>query len=443
MLKFIFILILFLFPPFYSQCREIDTLFYSGSYSINVDSIIAEGYKITKPDVITRELTFGKGDTVTPGILKYNSDRIFSLGIFTRVNITAYRANQCNYVLISVDESWYIYPLPFASFQNRDWQQISYGINFLLKNFRGENETLSAVASFGDDPNFTLSYIRPYIIRDQNIYLTVQLSYENAINKSTFAEELFGGNFNQKFINGSIDFGKRLNLFNKVDLFSGYNYVDNPFFIKGISASNARIDRQIYIGSSYTYDTRDLAQFPGKGAYAYANIQFNGLGINYIDYQVANIDLRKYFKLDSVMILKFRAASRLTFGRLVPFYDYSYFGYAERIRGYYNQEMEGNDSYVGSAELDYPVIKFVNISFDYLPVIPKSLLSCRFAMYAELFCDSGVTRLWGQTLDIDDLDTGYGAGFIFLLLPYNQLTIEYAINNYGRTQIIFGLGTSF
>ena len=27
------------------------------------------------------------------------------------------------------------------------------------------------------------------------------------------------------------------------------------------------------------------------------------------------------------------------------------------IRGYYNQEMEGNDYYVGSVELNYPIIK--------------------------------------------------------------------------------------
>ena len=49
-----------------------------------------------------------------------------------------------------------------------------------------------------------------------------------------------------------------------------------------------------------------------------------GLGIDDIDYQAVNIDLRKYFELNSGLRIKFRAASRLTFGRLVPYYDYSY-----------------------------------------------------------------------------------------------------------------------
>ncbi len=443
MLKFASIIVLLLNVPFYSYSQGNDSLFYSGSYSIKVDSIKLAGSKITDPDVIMRELTFGLGDTVNSKILEYNSKRVFSLGIFTKVNFIPYRANQCNYILISVSESWYIYPIPFINFENRDWQEVSYGMNFLVKNFRGENETFRATAAFGYDPSFTLYYNRPYFIREQSIYLTVQLYYQNALNKSPIAKELYGGDFYQKFINGSIDIGKRLNLFNKIDLFAGYDYIENPVFIKGISASNERIDRQVSVGGSYTYDTRDLAQFPGRGIYAFASVQFNGMGIDDINYQVANIDLRKYFELNSGMIFKFRVASRLTFGSLVPYYDLSDFGFGERIRGYYNQVMEGNDSYIGSIELNYPIIKDVGMSFNFVPVIPNSLLNYRFAMYLELFSDSGITRFWGQPIDINDFSSGYGGGLVILVLPYYQFSIEYALNNYGNSQIIFGLGTSF
>lgn len=443
MLKITYVIFLFLTVSIYCYCQSSDSLLYSGNYSIKVDSVKLTGNNITQKDVIIRELTFGIGDTVNSKILNYNSERVYSLGIFTIVTLIAYRVNQCNYILISVDESWYIYPIPFINFEDRDWEKIAYGLNFLLKNFRGQNETLSATASFGYDPSFSLAYNKPYFIREQNIYLTIQLSYQNVINKSTFAEELYEGNFNQKFINGSVDIGKRLDLFNKIDFFTGFNYVDNPVYIKGISASNERIDRQVFIGSSFTYDTRDLAQFPSRGFYAFANAQFNGLNINNIDYQVVNIDFRKDFKLDSIVILKFRAASRLTFGKLVPYYDFSYFGYGERIRGYYHEEMEGNDSYIGSVELNYPIIKELNLNFNFVPIIPNSLLSYRFEMYGELFTDTGVTRLSGEPININDFDTGYGTGLVFLVLPYSQFSIEYAFNNYGHSQIIFGLGTSF
>ncbi|MDR3626208.1 MAG: BamA/TamA family outer membrane protein [Ignavibacteriaceae bacterium] len=443
MIKYSLTFILLLFTAANSFSQVSDSLLYTGKYSIKVDSIKLVGNKITVPDVVMRELTFSPGDTVNPKTLEYNSNRVFSLGIFTVVNFIPYRMNNCNYVLIYVEESWYIYPIPFVDLQDKDWQKISYGVNLMLRNFRGQNETLKATAEFGYDPKFMIYYNRPYFVREQDIDLTVQLYYQNAINKSTIAKELYGGDFNQKFINGSIDFGKRLNLFNRIDLSVGYDYVDNPVYIKGVSASNGRIDRQISTGLSYTYDTRDLAQFPGRGAYGFANLQFSGLGIDNIDYQAFNIDLRKYFELDSGLRFKCRVASRMTFGRLVPYYDYSYFGYGERIRGYYNTEMEGNSYYIGSVELNYPIIKDVEIGFNFVPVIPKSLLTYRFAMYAELFTDSGVTRMWGQRININDLNTGYGAGLVFLVLPYSQLRIEYAFNNYGHSQFIFGLGTSF
>jgi hypothetical protein len=83
------------------------------------------------------------------------------------------------------------------------------------------------------------------------------------------------------------------------------------------------------------------------------------------------------------------------------------------------------------------------MSFNFVPVIPNSLLNYRFAMYLELFSDSGITRFWGQPIDINDFSSGYGGGLVILVLPYYQFSIEYALNNYGNSQIIFGLGTSF
>ncbi len=420
-----------------------DTLFFSGEYSVKVDSIKIEGNAVTKPDVILRELTFGPGDFVTPKIISYNVDRVYSLGIFTRVNLIPYRYNKTNIVLIKVEESWYIYPLPFVEFQDRDWKKISYGLNILVRNFRGENETVRATAALGYDPKLMLYYDHPYFIRSQSIYFTAGLNYQNAKNKSSLANQLYGGDFNQKFITGSVDLGKRFGLFNKLDLYVGYNYVESPVYIKGISASDGRIDRQFSLGASYQFDTRDLAQFPGTGTYLYANLQLNGFGMNNISYQIANLDIRKYFTLWNSLISKFRFATRMTFGRLVPYYDFSYFGYNERIRGYFTHEMEGNNSYFGSAELNYPIIKDLNISFDFLPVIPRSLLTYRFAMYVELFTDTGVTTLWGQPLSIKNFNTGYGTGIVFLILPYSQLRTEIAFNEFGQSQFILGLGTSF
>ena len=423
--------------------RDSDTVLISGNYSIKIDSIKIEGNKITEPDVILRELTFSIGDTVTPKIVNYNLNRIYSLGIFTQVKLVPFNIRGRNILVIHVEESWYIYPIPFVEFQDRDWQKISYGLNLMVRNFRGENETLRTTAAFGYDPKVMIYYDHPYFIRKQNIFLTVALYYQNSKNKSSIAQQLYGGDFNQKFISGTIDLGKRFGLFNKLDLFFGYDYVENPAFIRGISASNSRIDRQFSLGASYIFDTRDLAQFPGTGTYIFTSLQLKGMGMEGINYQIANVDFRKYIKIINDLRLKWRFASRLTFGNIVPYYDFSYFGYQERIRGYFNNEIEGNDSYFSSLELNYPLIKDIDVSFDFLPLIPKSLLSYRFALYLELFTDTGAARLWGQPLSLNGFYTGYGTGLVFLVLPYSQLRTEIAFNQFGRSQFILGLGISF
>jgi outer membrane protein assembly factor BamA len=443
MKRFLFFLIFIASFGTAIHSQKKDTVFYYDDYVIKVDTIIIEGNKITDRDVIMRELNFSIGDTVNREIMAYNSERIYSLGIFTSVNLTPYTANQINYVDIQVEESWYIYPIPVVDFQDRDLHKFSYGIELDIKNFRGRNETLSTSALFGYNPTLSIFYDQPYFIESQAIYLTLQFTYQNVKNNSIIGRNLFGGDFNQKFISSSIDLGKRLNLYNKIDFTGGCSYVESPKYIRGISVSNSRIDRQMSVGLSYTYDTRDLAQFPGIGTYVFTNFLFNGLGIDDINYQVTSIDLRKYFLLGSGFRLKCRFASRLTSGMLVPFYDFSSFGYQERIRGYYNQVMEGNDSYFGSVELNYPVIKDVIINFDYLPVIPNSLLTYRFAVYAELFTDTGVAKLWGQPIGLRNFNSGYGAGLIFLVLPYSQCRIEYAFNDLGQPQAILGLGLTF
>jgi len=420
-----------------------DTVFYNGNYSIKIDSIIIEGNKITDPEVISRELTFGIGDTLTNIIAEYNSNRIYSLGIFTWVSLVPYRVDNKNILLIIVSESWYIYPIPFVEFQDKDWTKFSYGLDFVIKNFRGENETLRAIAAFGYDPELVLEYAKPYIIRSESIYFDLEIYFQNAKNKSQKAYNLYGGEFYQKFVGGVIDLGKRFNLYNRLDIQAGYDYVDNPIFIRGISASHSRIDRQFSLGASYLFDTRDLAQFPAIGTYAYASFFFKGLGIDNIDYHIAYLDFRKYFIAVDDLRFKFRLATRMTSGKLVPYYNYSFFGYDERIRGYFNNEMEGDNLYFGSVEVNYPMLKDININLDFVPVIPQSLLTYRFAIYAELFSDTGTITNWGQALSIRNFYSGYGFGFVFLVLPYNLLRLEYAFNDLGQPQFILGLGISF
>lgn len=422
---------------------QADSLQEISQNKIIVDSIMIQGNEVTEEEIILRELTFAVSDTVTQSILAYNKERIYSLGLFTKVDFFTYPLEGKNILVISVEESWYIYPIPTASLRENDWSKLSYGFYLYIKNFRGRNETIIAKAEFGFDPAFQLSYFKPNIAPGSDIFWGADIGYRKISNKSLAAFKLYGTDFDQKFITGGVQIGKRFGVFQKANLSLSYNYVESPKFFPQVNASDERIDRYPSIGLGYSYDTRDLAQFPKSGILAMLYFQSKGLGANGINYQVIGIDFREYRNLFYDLTAKWRFAARFTSGKSIPFYDYSRIGYDEKIRGNYNLVMEGNNSYVGSLELFYPLIKDFNISFDFVPIVPKELLSYRVALYLELFGDAGTTKYLGEPLSLNKFRSGYGVGLNLLVLPYNILRFELAFDEYRNSEFILGLGISF
>lgn len=429
--------------PFLLSAQS-DTLFFEGDYSIVVDSILITGNSTTEDFIILRELTFGVGDTLNHNLASYNRERIYSLRIFNEVKLIPFQFNKKNILHIEIEESWYIYPLPFVTLKDKDWDKVSYGISVSLLNFRGRNETLSGYAAFGYDPSFGFSYFNPNLSYDQNLNFQIKLGYGTSTNKSSQAEALYGASFEQTNITSRLQLGKRFGNYHWAYFRTGFDYVETPFYISGINASDGNIDRTLVVGASYVYDTRDLTLYAADGIYSLISYEFKGLGIDGINYRVADIDFREYRKIIEKFTAKWRLSLRHTAGETVPYYDYSYLGYGERIRGYFNNGLsEGNDRFVGSVEINYPILEETRINLYWVPLLPNSLLSYRVAVIAGLFGDTGVTRNSGEPLAIKNFMTGYGTGISFLLLPYFICRIEFAVNDNGKTEWIFDLGASF
>jgi outer membrane protein assembly factor BamA len=254
---------------------------------------------------------------------------------------------------------------------------------------------------------------------------------------------LYGSEFEQKSVTSRVQVGKRFGNYHWLYLKTGFDYIESPFYLKGINASNSNIDRTVIAGASYVYDTRDLTLYAANGIYAFLNYEFKGFGIDGINYRIADLEFREYRKIIEKFTAKWRISIRHSAGD-VPFYDYSYIGYSERIRGYfYDGESEGNDRFIGSVEINYPIIRETRINLYFIPLVPRSLLSYRVAIIAGLFGDTGTTRNTGEPVSIKNFNTGYGTGISFLLLPYFIGRFEFAINDNGQTEWIFDLGASF
>jgi outer membrane protein assembly factor BamA len=422
--------------------KDGDTLYFKGDYSVVIDSVVIAGNDQTEDYIILRELTVGVGDTLNPKLAEYNRERIYSLGIFNFVYLRPFEKNKENFLLIAVEESWYIYPLPFITLKDRDWDKISYGIGVLIKNFRGRNETLRGKLALGFDPSLNFSYSNPNLSHNLNLFAAFEMGFNSVTNRSETAEELAGEEFTQDFYFGKFTFGKRFGLFHWFGISASYNYIETPFYIEGINASDSRIDRTVVLGAGYNFDSRDLIQFPTEGMFAFISYDLKGMGINGINYRVGYLDFREYRKVVGPLSAKWRFAVRHTSGD-VPYYDYSFLGFNTRVRGHWQDQMEGNDLFFGSLEFDYYLVQDYRLDLYWIPLLPKSLLSYRVGLAAELFVDTGTTRFIGEPLTLKQLNTGYGAGMYFLMLPYFVFRLDLALDEQGNSQWIFDLGTSF
>lgn len=420
-----------------------DSLNQSKLYPFIVDSIAINGNEITEEFIILRELNFGTGDTLTQANSYYNRERVYSLGIFNHVNFNPTVIDNKHILNIEVEESWYIYPIPYLELKGDDSDKLSYGAYLRFKNFRGRNEDLTLLIAFGYDPSLYLSYFNPNIVGTANIFFGSTVGYSDVSNKSQTAANLYGQNFSQKYIYLNLLAGKRFDLVNRMYLSSGFSYIETPFFIPGVNASNDRIDYLINIGIGYTHDTRDLSQFPQDGIFSSLNYTLKGLGIDDINYSVASIDFREYQKLFGDLIMKWRLASRFTFGDNIPYYDYSILGYNEKVRGHYSKKFEGNDYYLGSIEFYYPIIEEINIDLTFIPILPDQLLSYRVGFYTQIFAETGMAKLNSETFAINKFNSGYGLGITCLILPYQILRVEVAFDEKMETEFILNLGISF
>lgn len=436
------IFLFFLSPVIFAQSVDTLKLVDKNQFAV-IDSIIIEGNDITEEFIILRELTISEGSRVNKDLLHYNRERVYSLDLFNYVDFYLLNENNQIKLIIKVFEKWYFYPLPFMHFNEGNFKNPTYGINFKLENFRGKNETISAFIALGYDPSVRLRYYNPAFLYEEGIEFGFAAGYQDFQNKSKQAELINGQNFEYTIYSASFSLTKRFDQFHSLSISPGFSYfeTDIPIFSK-ITASNKPIDRVISLLIQYTYDSRDLKQFPHSGLLSQLELRHKGFGINDISYNIFGLDIRQYNKLIDDLTARWRMNYRNAFGANVPYYDYSFLGYDEYVRGNRNNITEGLQYLLGSIELSYAILSEWNFSLD-LPLLPKNLTSARIGVNFNIFADTGLTFDNTDEINLNNFISGYGFGLNILFLPHNSVRFEYAFDEYMNGEFIFGLGFSF
>ena len=409
--------------------------------AFTVDSVIISGNEHTEARVILREMTLKHGTRITAEAVQFDQSRIYGAGLFTEVEIFAEpkSADRAN-IVVKVRERWYLIPFPVLGIKDGDWNKAYYGLGLIHDNFRGRNEKVYIVGVLGYDPWGSLSYRNPFLDSMGAFYYEGRIGYNIVRNRSAAVLLKPTDAFDERHFSIASSVGKRLDNYNTVSVSAQYGVVDITDYSPFPTVSNNGIDRFFTFGVGYSYDTRDLGEYPSAGTFGRAEVLKYGFPGKELDNIRYSLDLREYVPLSERFVFASRISTNLLAGSRAPSYNHVYLGYDYRVRGHYRDVHEGENILGLSSELHYSLVPPVYIRVNFLP---SAFGVWRFGAVFALFADAGAVWFRNNPVGIDSFVRGYGAGIHFLL-PYSfVLRTEYALNELRTGQVIFDLGSAF
>jgi outer membrane protein assembly factor BamA len=217
--------------------------------TIVISGIFVQGNTRTKDYIVTRDLTFKKGDTLLLKDLAAAIDRsqknIYNSTLFNEVKLETVKPHpgECD-VFITVKERWYIIPSPVFELYDRNYKEwwntynhdirrVTYGIRFSHKNFSGRKDKLDIFLITGFSKQVLFRYSQPYADHRLRHGFSISAGYSEKIGDS---------------------YQIRGNTFMPRDTCRDYNGDGKPD-ISGDSCVNYRLfsTKEKFIGLGYTY----------------------------------------------------------------------------------------------------------------------------------------------------------------------------------------------
>lgn len=418
---------------------------------ILIRQITFEGNKRTKPQRILREMEIKVGDSLTLNQIKRkleeSKNRIINTGLFTEVNTNLYFDEE-NYrnisIAITVKEGLYFIPIPIIELATRnlniwiteynsDIKFLNLGMYLKMKNLTGNADDLYILGQGGFDRKFSLKYTSPYFdeARKWNFEFNTYLNSNKEISYIDDNREpiLVSNNneFLQHRLESSFSTNYRPNYTNFFSFRLGYFYqqISDELFREIPHFLNGELEQHYSsIEASYTLEKRNNRYLASQGFFGKIIVQKNGLTPKE-DFQAWNIrtdlhihdDLGKGWTWNHSFI--YRA---LLPDQQYPYYNlYRLGGDTEYVRGYENEQIEGNQILIGKTGImkrifDRP-IKFGKI----MPFNNYKSMDTKIYLSVDL----NVGKVWDRYYFTHELNNkvliGGGLGIKFLM--YHQLGI--------------------
>ncbi len=425
-------------------------------------NIYIEGNKVTKADVILREISIREGDSVyipqLKNALTQSRNQLLNTSLFHTVQITdSVVDEQVIDIYVKVVERWYLVPSVAFALTDRNfnewWQhkqlyRTTFGAGLTHYNFRGRNERLGAEIVLGWRESILLRYKIPYLNRKKTLGLNTMLYHQRGheVGYITTENQLQFLRVDEKYIFRKTGFETSINYrrhhkTNHIFRFAIENY--------SVDDTLARQSNKDFLGQGKTkillprfsyqfiYDHRNNIFYPVSGHYFSAFLEKKGLPLNHGDISIFTTDLtfRKFFSFTDRLSLSTNLKAQFNVPDTLPYLFRSSLGYRHQIRGYEHFVMDGSSLFLFANELRYKAwertFKINFLPFEQFNTVP-------LAVYPKIFYDNGYVfypyitnnnNLLNRWLD------GFGAGLDITSYYDKVLRLEYSFNNLGQSEV--------
>jgi outer membrane protein assembly factor BamA len=435
-----------------------------------IGKISLEGNRITKANIIYREIIIKEGDTLSEKIfrskIEQSRQNLMNTALFNFVNIdTVSDLNGSTSLKFKMTERWYLFPFPIFEIADRnfntwldhkDWRRVNYGGLLKWSNLRGRMEVLYLLIRFGYDERYRMTYDIPYINAKQTLGLAFtasvnqnhEVAYKTESNKQVFYR---GESYMLRNTLFSTGLNYRPSIFKYYSAIIGYNRYDYNSKLTELNTTYAPTNAKqlnLFIGTLFfRNDHRDNKPYPINGYYADFNITTQ-LGSyndnqNYTNgYLYSNLNIFNHFN----QRWSWSAGTTFKISQKdnAPYFLNQALGFRrDYVRGYEYYVVDGGSYFLARANLKYNLIK---PQVRYLKITGSEKFDkFHYAAYFNIFADMGEVfapasselqtapfTKTGKPLNYTLL-RGIGIGMDLVTYYDKVLRIEYSLNHFGQS----------
>jgi outer membrane protein assembly factor BamA len=431
---------------------------------VYIDAIELEGLKQTQASLVYNELDIQVGDSMTlealMPALERNKRYLINTLLFrsVKINVAAWEGELVR-LRITVQENWYIFPLPIIELADRNFnvwwtrherslRRTNIGMWLVWRNLSGYNDLLVTTVQFGYNRKFELDYILPPMGRTRKfgfninaLYLdTKEIAYQTVDNKLLFYNNYSSSERQYQRIRGQIAGVYRPTLLQLHRLQLTFLHLRinsealalNPYFFR----EGQQLQRSFGISYSYSLDRRDIQAYPLNGYFLGGSIGKEGFGIfKEVNFWELWGHVEYYKQLDERLSLGIRAKGQWRLGEQPSYNNNRALGFYENyVRGYEYYVIDGQAFVLLQGDINFKLLDvqiplFKKMRSGYLNNLP-------LRVHLRYLLDYG--HVWdayyssNNPLNNTDLiGTGFGLDFVFY--AYNIIVqFEYTFNKSGE-----------